>query len=97
MNGDNSDEGGRNRNWTEDLDCCQQTGCGYSINQIYLTDGRIKEGHVDFEKKLYCSYDSDKYFSNLNYQPFGLKCPLLAAFYIQSVLVSMVVQLLILL
>ena len=60
MNGDNSDEGGRNRNWTEDLDCCQQTGCGYSINQIYLTDGRIKEGHVDFEKKLYCSYDSDK-------------------------------------
>jgi hypothetical protein len=62
LNGDKFQDniGGQNRNWTDDLPSCQATGCGYSINQVYLNDGRIKEGHVDFEKKLYCSYDSDK-------------------------------------
>jgi hypothetical protein len=62
MNGDKFQDNisGQNRNWTDDLPSCQSTGSGYSINQVYLRDGRIKEGHEDFEKKLYCSYDSDK-------------------------------------
>lgn len=49
-----------NRNWTDDLPICQFTGCGNSINQTYLKDGRIKESHFDYEKRLYCTYDSEK-------------------------------------
>lgn len=61
MNGDKFQENnGANRNWTDDVPICENTGCGYSINQMYLRDGRIKESHFDFEKKLYCCYDSEK-------------------------------------
>lgn len=63
MNGDKIQENiaGGNRNWTDDLPICQFTGCGYSINQMYLRDGRIAtESHLDYEKKLYCCYDSQK-------------------------------------
>lgn len=56
-----------NRNWTDDLPICPFTGCGYTINAIYLRDGRIKESHLDYEKKLYCCYDSYKYDSS--YKP----------------------------
>lgn len=54
-----NDNGG-NRNWTDDLPICEFTGCGHSINQQYMKDGRIKEKHFDFEKKLYCCYNSEK-------------------------------------
>lgn len=60
-NGDIQDNiAGGNRNWTDDLPICQFTGCGYSINANYLRDGRIKEIHMDYEKKLYSCYDSYK-------------------------------------
>jgi hypothetical protein len=49
-----------NKNWTEDLDICQFSGCGQSINQVYLSDGRLKEAHVDFDKKLFCCYNENK-------------------------------------
>lgn len=52
MNGENN----INRIWTDDLPICPQTGCGNSINQTYLRDGRVKESHIDFEKKLYCEF-----------------------------------------
>lgn len=52
---------GGNRNWTDDLPICPFSGCGTSVNMQYLRDGRIKESHNDFEKKLYCCYDSEKY------------------------------------
>jgi TAK1-binding protein 1 len=48
------------RNWTDDLPICPETGCGTSNNQMYHTDGRMKEMHITFEKKCYCSYDSQK-------------------------------------
>lgn len=63
MNGDKFQENtaGGNRNWTDDLPICEFTGCGYSINQMYLRDGRIAtESHYDYEKKLFCCYDSKK-------------------------------------
>ena len=58
MNGDNRRQ--QQLIWTDDLPICTNTGCGFSINQVYLQDGRIKENHLDFEKKLYCCYNSEK-------------------------------------
>lgn len=60
MNGGEKFQFNGNRNWTDDLPICQFTGCGNSINQTYLKDGRIKESHFDYEKRLYCTYDSEK-------------------------------------
>lgn len=62
MNGEKFQDviSGGNRNWTDDLPICAQSGCGSSTNQIYSPDGRMKEMHVTYEKKCYCSYDSEK-------------------------------------
>lgn len=63
MNGEKFQDvitGGGNKNWTEDLPICGQTGCGNSTNQAYSADGRMKEMHNAYEKKCYCSYDSEK-------------------------------------
>lgn len=50
-----------NRNWTDDLPICNFTGCGYSTNQVYLRDGRIKgESKLDYEKSCFCCYDAEK-------------------------------------
>lgn len=44
MNGEKFQENvaGGNRNWTDDLPICQFTGCGYSINQMYLRVNKLK-------------------------------------------------------
>ncbi|KAG5676215.1 hypothetical protein PVAND_006064 [Polypedilum vanderplanki] len=54
-----------NRSWTEDLPICSSTGCGGVTNQMYSPDGRMKEMHVNYEKKCYCSYDTETFLYSI--------------------------------
>ncbi|XP_070505169.1 TGF-beta-activated kinase 1 and MAP3K7-binding protein 1-like [Chironomus tepperi] len=53
------------RNWTDDLPICPLTGCGSVINQMYSKDGRMKEMHINYEKKCYCSYDTENFLYSI--------------------------------
>ncbi|KAJ8684310.1 hypothetical protein QAD02_020102 [Eretmocerus hayati] len=49
------------KNWTDDLPVCKQSGVGFSTNQIYREDGNRQEEHPFEDRSFHCKYDDSTF------------------------------------